>query len=260
MGRKGIARHRKRLAAPVCYPIPRKHGKFTYRSRPSPYPGNVSIPLGIIVRDIMGYAHTGREAKLILREGAFLVDGKVRKDPKFSVGPMMVISIPRINAFYRVTPTGGSRLLSLVPISSEDANWTLSRIDGKQTLKGAKTHLKLSGGRSILVSKDDPNLEDYSRRGTIKLSIPDQEILEHFPFEVGAPVVVNGGSNMGKTGTLKEFVQEIGRNKSLAVVETPDGEEVRTAMEYVFVLGRDEPAITISSPETTDTETTQTNE
>ena len=92
MGRKGIARHRKRLAAPICYPIPRKHGKFTYRARPSSYPGDISLPRGIVVRDIMKYATTGREAKLILQQGSFLVDGKVKRDPKFAIGPMMVIS------------------------------------------------------------------------------------------------------------------------------------------------------------------------
>jgi len=82
----------------------------------------------------------------------------------------------------------------------------------------------------------------------MRLAIPEQDILDHYPFENGAYVLVGGGTNMGRTGFLKDTVMAIGRNKSLAIVGTQTGEEIRTSVEHVFVIGRDSPVVTIPSP------------
>ena len=65
MTKKGKSRTQKRLAAPKYWPIKRKAKKFTVASLPAPHPTKDSLPLLIIVRDILKLAETSKEAKYI---------------------------------------------------------------------------------------------------------------------------------------------------------------------------------------------------
>ena len=82
MGSKGSTRHNKRLSAPVTYAIKRKHGVFTIRPFPTRGPFDLSIPLGIIVREKLGYAKTLNEAKKILHNKAYNSHILTKKSPK----------------------------------------------------------------------------------------------------------------------------------------------------------------------------------
>jgi len=77
------SRHLKALAAPAFWPILRKEYKWTVKPSPGPHPIERSIPLLIIVRDILKYAKTGREARRLIAEGHFKVDGRVRRNYKY---------------------------------------------------------------------------------------------------------------------------------------------------------------------------------
>ena len=65
MANKGPRRHLKRLAAPANWQIPRKVHKFVVRPLPGPHAMSESLPLLLIVRDILKYADNAREAKKI---------------------------------------------------------------------------------------------------------------------------------------------------------------------------------------------------
>ncbi|OYT47886.1 MAG: 30S ribosomal protein S4e, partial [Desulfurococcales archaeon ex4484_42] len=73
MARMGGRRHLKRLAAPDFWPILKKEYVWTVKPSPGPHPIERSIPLLIIVRDILGYAETAREARRLIAEGHFKV-------------------------------------------------------------------------------------------------------------------------------------------------------------------------------------------
>ena len=104
MGRKGQSRHRKRLSAPIAYPIPRKHGTFTIKSYPTRSTMESSIPLGIVIREILGYAKTLSEVKKILSKKIIKIDGKVQTSYKSSLGPMDILEITKTEEYFRLTP------------------------------------------------------------------------------------------------------------------------------------------------------------
>ena len=95
MGRKGAQKHLKRLPAPKTFPISRKQEKFTIRSSPGPHRLSTSIPLLIVIRDILKHASNGREAKHLIAEGNCRIDGRIIKDYRFPVGLMDVLTIPK---------------------------------------------------------------------------------------------------------------------------------------------------------------------
>ena len=111
--------HLKRLAAPEFWPIPKKKYTWTFAPSPGPHKKEECIPLAIIVRDILGLAETGKEAKRIIKAREILVDGRVRTDHKYPVGLLDVISIPKINKHYRVVPFKNG--LKLIEIDESEA-------------------------------------------------------------------------------------------------------------------------------------------
>ena len=57
--------HLKSLAAPRHYP--KTTGVFATRPRPGPHPAHESIPLIVLVRDILGLAEDAATAKKIIK-------------------------------------------------------------------------------------------------------------------------------------------------------------------------------------------------
>ena len=96
-----MKKHLKRLAAPRSWPLPRKTQKWVVRPSPGPHPQEWAIPLGVVLRDILGHCDTGREAKRIIGSREILVDGKPVTSHKHPVGLMDVVSVPAVKEHYR---------------------------------------------------------------------------------------------------------------------------------------------------------------
>ena len=86
----------KRLNAPRALRIHRKEKKWTVKPSPGPHPIEKSIPLSLIIRDVLDLADTLRETKKIISNGDILVDGAVKKDYKLPVGIMDIVYIPKL--------------------------------------------------------------------------------------------------------------------------------------------------------------------
>ena len=69
MGKMGGSKHLTRHAAPAFWPILRKEWRWAVKPSPGPHSIERCLPLLIIVRDILGYAKTAREARKIIAQG-----------------------------------------------------------------------------------------------------------------------------------------------------------------------------------------------
>lgn len=243
----GSKKHMKRLASPRLWQIHRKETKWTPRTRPGPHPLKRSIPLQIIMRDMLGYATNIKETKKILTEGNVIIDGVVRRDLRFPVGLMDVIEIKKINEFYRVLPHPRKELI-LHEISEEEAAFKLCQLTNKATVRKGNIQLTFHDGRNILVKVQDPTnpVEDtFKTRDAIQLTLPNQEIINHIKFEEDKLAIIRGGKNAGLVGRVKEIEKRIGYHASVVTLENTQGESFKTALEYVFPIGEDEPIISL---------------
>jgi small subunit ribosomal protein S4e len=238
MAKMGSRKHLKRYKAPEHWPIHPK--EFTWTVKPSPGPHSIegSLPLLIIVRDILQVADNAREARIIINNGEVLVDGRIRKDYKFPVGFMDVIQLPKSGKTYRVLPDERGRLI-LHPIVKENTEFKLCRIEDKTTIKGAKTQLNLHDGRNYLAEGD------YKAGDVVVLQVPEQEIKDHLIFESGAIGLVTGGKHIGEKGKVKDINISRSSMPNTVLIETDDGNTFQTLKEYVFVLGKDKPLISL---------------
>lgn len=247
MARMGGQRRLKALAAPKFWPILRKEYKWTVKPRPGPHPAEFSLPLLLIVRNVLGYAKTGREARKLIGEGHFKVDGRVRKDYKYPVGLFDVIEIVDTGEAYRVIPYP-VKFFKLHPIPKEEASLKPVRINNKTTVKGGHIQLNLHDGRNILVKVKDPRnpVEDkYKTMDTLLITIPEQEIKDHIKFETGSIAIITAGRNVGRVGRLVGLQRGWGRTRSIVTIEDQHGNKFQTSMEYVFIIGREEPVISL---------------
>ena len=242
MGKKGPTRHMKRQVSPTFWPIHRKEAVWSVRPSPGPHSSKVSIPLTVVLRDLLGLAETAKEAKRIINEGKVKVDGKIRKNERYSIGLMNVLELSDSEQSYRVLPGHGGRFV-LHPISKAETEYKLCRIVGKTTIRGGKTQLNLHDGRSVL--NEDGN---YAVGDIVKLDVVGQEILDHIDFKPGVRVIIIGGRSQGQFGILLELGPEPGKKRT-ATIRTPENNDVRTLASYVFAVGIEAPLISLPGVE-----------
>lgn len=229
-----MEKHQKRIAAPRSWKIERKTARWAVKPKQGPHPKERSMPLLLIVRDMLKLADNSREAKRILNEGNVLVNGKVRKDRKFPVGVFDIISIPLIKAHYLVLLDKRDKL-SLVEINSRSASKKLCRVNGKRMIKDGVIQLNLHDGRNILPGEAGAEIKTHD---SLLLSIPDSKIMKHFAYKEGSNVVVIGGKHSAQTGVIEEIKKVHSPQPNVVRIKSSEGEETFESREdTVFVVG-----------------------
>ncbi|WP_406660846.1 30S ribosomal protein S4e [Methanolobus sp. ZRKC3] len=228
-----MGKHQKRISVPNSWQISKKSNKWITSARPGPHNQQQSIPLAVVLRDMLGVVDNRAEAKRILSEGKILVDGIVRKDLRFPVGLLDVVSFPLENVAYRVLLDRKGRLM-LHKLDDINAN-KLCRIDDKTTIKGGAVQLNLNDGTNIIGSND------YKAKDSIILSLPGKEVVKHIKYEVGNLALIVGGKHTGETGTIKEI--NTVRSSKHNTVSISGAYDFETVEDYVVVIGEDEPEI-----------------
>jgi small subunit ribosomal protein S4e len=252
MGKKGGSKGLKRKPAPRFWPIHRKEFVWTVKPKPGPHSLESCLPLTIVLRELLDLAKTRKEAKKIVTEGKVHVDGKIRREEAFPVSLMDVIFMPNTNKAFRVWPS--SKGLILHPIDKKEAAFKLCRIENKKSVRNGHVQLNLHDGSNILVKVADPKnpQEDvYETLNTLKVSLPEKQILEHIKMEKNALAMITSGKNIGKHGRVVEIEDMKGqkRRKTLAKIQDKEGETYQTILDFVFAIG--ETHASISLPEGT---------
>ncbi len=247
MGSKGNKRHQKRLATPGHLQIRRKDrsaGKFFFKTNAGPHSKDFCLPLGHVLRDLLKVTNNSKESKFIVNKNGVIIDGISRKDLNFPIGLMDVIELPEINKAYRILASKNHGLM-VSEITKEESKFKLCRINNITTVKGGIQQLHLHDGRNILVKKSDTK---YKTRGTLKISVPNQEILDYFEFKENVQGMIYRGAHTGLSGMISKLTKRFGVNASIAQIATSSG-EINTSYDYVFVIGKKDTVIDLPMEE-----------
>ncbi|RAH06448.1 MAG: 30S ribosomal protein S4e [Methanobacteriota archaeon] len=219
--------HHKRLVMPRTWPLTRKTNIWVQKPNPSGHQIEMCMPLGIILRDVIGVAHNMREAKRILYSRKVLVDGRVETDRARGVGLMDVLTVGDEN-FRCVLDKNGK--LRYRPIAKKEAKSKICRVMGKTTIKGGATQIHLHDGRNMIL--EDPST--YKTGDSLVISLPDQKISSHIEMKPGSLAYLTGGSHIGETAEIKE--QEVKRSSKPNETSFAD---FGTITDYVFVISKE---------------------
>jgi len=207
------------------------------------------MPLALVLRDVLGYATTRREAKTIVSQGRVCVDGEVRRKDDFPVGLMDVISIPDVGRSFCVLPSYKGLILN--QIADEEAKFKLCRIEDKTIVSNGHVQLHFHDGSNIIVKVADltnPKEDVYETLNTLKISLPERQILEHIRMKEKDFAIITGGKNIGKHGKIAEIEKAEGkkRRNALVTIEDEKGDRYQTILSFVFAVGETQPLISLA--------------
>jgi len=239
LGKKGKVGRLKRKPAPRFWPIHRKEAVWIVRPSSGPHSLEKCLPLSLVLRDILKVAETRKEAKKIISQGKVYVDGKVRRKDDFPVGLMDVISMPDLNKFYRVLPS--HKGLFLNPIGKEEARFKLLRVEDRTIVKNGTSQFAFHDGTNLRIKAEDLENPEiiYESFATLKLGLPEKQILDQLKTKKGNIAVITGGKNIGKQGKIVEIEKAVAkkRRNALVVIEDEKGDHYQTILDFVFSIG-----------------------
>lgn len=227
-----MKRHMKRLAAPRAWGIPRKTKVWAVKTAPGPHRIGESVPLLVLVRDLLNYAATAREAKRIIREGKILVDKKARKDYKFPVGLADIVEIPAMKERMIVLYDKTGKII-LKKIALKNSKTKLCKITNKTLVKGGKVQLNLHDGRNLLLAQKK---DDYGVGDSILVDLGKKAVKGHYVFKDGSMALITGGKHASRIAKIKEIRVGRGSGANTVVLEDKEG-EFQTIDDYVFIVG-----------------------
>lgn len=225
----------KRLAAPKRTKILRKEGIWTVKTKAGPHKAKDSVPLLVMIRDYLKLADTSFEARKIIKAEQILIDERPVTDVQFPIGFMDVISIPAEKKHYRIVLDEKGRITPLE--TKEKANFKLSRIEKITQTKLGK-QLTLHDGRNIFTK------EKLATGDVLKIEVPSQKIIEHYPLKEGSTAYITTGKHAGQTMKIHGIVPgTMTRRKQ--VLFKKEEKEFNIPHDYVFVVGKDKPSINL---------------
>ena len=229
---RGPKKHFKRIRAPKSWMMDKMGGVFAVRPSEGPHRFRECIPLQVVLRDKLHFARNGREVDVILhqKEGLVHIDKKVRRNPKYPIGLMDVIDLPKVGASYRVLYDVKGRFV-FIKIKKQEASFKLCKIEKKQIGANGIPYLVTHDGRTLRFADKDIKLND-----TIKYNLDKNEVVEKYSMAVNNLAYVMNGSNRGRIGVINHISHFAG-NYDLVTLKDSKGHLFTTRINYVFVIG-----------------------
>jgi small subunit ribosomal protein S4e len=231
--------HLKRLNAPDSWHIAKKTTKFITKTAPGPHNAN-AMPIAVWLRDHMGLARNLKEVKQILNQNDVIINGRPCRDAKMGIGIFDIISLPKINKFYRILRDKNGRHVS-IEIDAEAAKTRLCKVKNKTVVAGGKVQLNMRDGANLLADNT------YKSGDSIVLSLESEtrfKIVDHFPFVVGNMAMVIGGRHSGKVARVVDIIKMPGSVPNKIILEDESAKtRFDTISPYIYMVGKQTPAI-----------------
>ena len=223
----------KRLNVP--WATQKKSFKFITAPRGS-HPKDFSIPLLVIVRDVLKIAENAKEARHIIKSRKVTVDGKICRDIRRGIGLLDVVGVGGL--FYRLSK---KKKMILIEVNSSESNLKICKIKSKNVLKSGKIQLNLHDGKNIILNENK-----YSTNDSLLIELPSLKVNEHLEFKEGSLVMITSPAHGGEIATIDKI--ERGMNKRLEL-KSGDGKKFEAPFDSVIVIGKEKPLIKVNLDE-----------
>lgn len=179
--------HLKRNKMPKTWPLKRKGTK--YLVRPSHSLKN-SIPLLILLRDMLKIVKDRKEAKKIINLGKIKVNCKKVRDEKISLSLFDIVDLDG-KKFKLILK---NKKFNVDKVEREEK---IVKIVGKKILKGSKLQVNLSDGRNYVIK------EKLKTGDSVVIDLKENKIKEVLEFKPGCKVLFMTGKHLGEGGVVE---------------------------------------------------------
>lgn len=193
----------------------------------------------------MKYALNRAESMKIVRdrEGMIKIDGKVRRNPRFPLGIMDVVSIEKTGENFRMLVDTKGRFIPH-RVDAKEATFKLAKVLQKKIGTSKVPYIVTHDGRTIRFPHPDVCIND-----SIKINLTSGAIEGIVKFNNGATVMITGGNNIGRIGHLQSLEKHPG-SFEIAHIRDSQGNIFSTRLGNVFIIGDGkEPVISIPKGE-----------
>jgi len=245
MGYKGQRKIIKRVAAPKQWYLGKLKGVYATRPSAGPHKLRECIPLSVLLQQRLKYALSRDEARKIVKdkEGLIKVDGKIRRDHRYPLGQMDVVTIEKTNQNFRILYDIRGRFQPH-KIDEKEAGFKLCKVVRKTIGKNKIPHIVTHDGRTIRYPHPDISLND-----SIKFDLKTKQVSGVVKFNNGATVMLTGGNNIGRIGILQSIEKHPG-SFDIAHIKDSRGHNFSTRIGNVMVIGDGKtPAISLPKGE-----------
>lgn len=223
-------RHLKRHSMPLSWGVKRKNIAFITRPQPGSHSREYVTSTLVLLRDVLKYAQTTKEAKYIVKNEKIVVNGREIKEIKAPIGLFDVIEIPTTKEKFMVLFNEHGKL----KLVDRKENSMYLKVTKKSMTKGGKFQLNFMNGYNMLV--DEKTFKGVQVDDSVEFDFTKKKIVKTIPLKEKTFVYIFDGKFQGNVGEIKSFVHYNG-----LAVDTADvviGKETHTtARHYCFALG-----------------------
>jgi len=211
--------HRARQEMPKTWVLKKKGTKYISAN------GNTNtVPIFVVIRDMMNIAKNRKEVKKILKEKEVKINNKKINDNKFPVGLNDTIEIDKK---YYILILGGNKKL-LVKEIKENSDKKILKVINKKSVKNNKIQVNCTNGRNYLV--DNKESKKIKVGCSVIVDLKNKKIIDILPLEAGKEVLIIKGKHIGKRG----IIEKIDFGKKIAEIKSKN-EKINVLLDYLMV-------------------------
>jgi len=203
------------------WPIPRKGTKYLARSTHNQHE---SIPLVVVMREILKIVGSKKELKKLLNEKQILINHKEIKETNYPVNLFDVINFSKKNFKAGLSE---NKKMKFEEISDKEAETKVYKILDKKVLRKGKTQLNLMQGKNIITN------EKAKTGDSVVVNLKDNKIVKILSMKKGKTGFALKGKHMGRFGEIINIMERGG--KSIAKIKSKD-ENINVWVKNIIVI------------------------
>lgn len=201
--------HLKRNNIKKFWPIPKKGTKYIAVAQ---HDQNDSIPLVVVMRDILKIVRNKKEVKKLINERKVKINNKEIREINYPVCLFDIVSFPEIKKNYKAVLSKGKKMI-LEEVSDKESETKVFKVISKKMLPGKIIQLNLMQGKNI-ISKEKVNTGD-----SLIFNFKENKIVKVIPMEKGREVFIIDGKHAGYSGKIEDIVVRGGKNIAKIISE-----------------------------------------
>lgn len=215
--------HLKRQNIGKFWPVPRKGTKYLALAT---HNQKESIPLVVVMRDILKLVKNKKELKTVLNEKQILINYKEIREVNYPVCLFDVISLKDAKKNYRANLSKNKKMI-FDEISDKDAETKIYKIVGKKILSKGKMQINLMQGKNLISD------EKASAGDSVILNLKDNKIVKIIPLEKEKTAFALKGKHAGSSGKIIDIMDRGG--KKIAKI-LADGKRINVWTKNIIVV------------------------
>lgn len=172
------------------------------------------------------------------KEAGIKIDNKIRRDIKFPVGVMDVLTVVKTNESYRLLYDVKGRF-NLVKVKDAESKIKLLKVKSKAVGPNKIPYIVTHDSRTIRFPHPEIEAGD-----TLKYDLEKNQIVTWIKNQPGSLAYVTGGNNIGRVGQILHLERHLG-NFDIVHVKDSHGKTFATRKSNIFLIGEKKSLISL---------------